>query len=93
MDIAGGFAHVNRPMIVSATAHYSKFAHDVLKGLGQLPSSHDPRELFARLHKLNARPAMHVNLESVIGRPQIHKTVCPADVNTVMDEIGSFLKR
>ena len=93
MDIAGGFAHVNRPMIVSATAHYSKFAHDVLKGLGQFPSSHDPRELFARLHKLNARPALHVNLESVIGRPQIHNTVCPADINAVMDEIGSFLKR
>ena len=93
MDIAGGFAHVNRPMIVSATAHYSKFAHDVLKGLGQLLSSHDPQELFARLHKLNARPAMHVNLESAIGRPQIHNTVCPADVSTVMDEIGRFLKR
>ena len=91
MDIASGFAHVNRPMIVSATAHYSKFAHDVLKGLGQLLSSHDPRELFARLRKLNARPALHVNLESVLERPQIHKTVCPADINTMMREIESFL--
>jgi len=93
MDIATRFAHTNRPMIISATAHYSKFAYDVLKGLRRFPTSHDPVELFASLHKLKARPAMHENLESVVRRPQVQKTVCEADISTVKDAIESFLRQ
>lgn len=93
MDIASRFVHANRPMVISATAHYSKFAHDVLRGLGEFPSSHDPTDLFTSLHKLKARPVMHANLESVIKRPQVQKAVCEADVSRVMKEIESFLKR
>lgn len=91
MDVASRFAHDNRPMLISATAHYSKFAHDVLQGLRQFPASHDPVEVFASLHKLNAQPAVHANLERVVRRPQVQTAVCQADVNVVMDELESFL--
>lgn len=93
MDIASRFAHVNRPMIVSSTAHYSKFAFDVLRGLGQFPSSHDPGKLFANLRKLGPLPAMHSNLEVVVNRPQLHNAQCKADVNAIMNEIQKFLNR
>ena len=80
-------------MIVSATAHYSKFAYDVLTGLRKFPTGHDPMELFASLHKLNAWPALHANLECVVTRPQVQKTVCKANICTVLEEIESFLKQ
>lgn len=92
-DVADRFADSNQPLIISATAHYSKFAYDVLKGLRQLPTSHDPVELFASLRKVATRPAPHRRLENAISRPQVHKTVCEANVSTVMDEIDRFLSR
>jgi len=92
-DVADRFVDSNQPLIISATAHYSKFAYDVLKGLRQLPTSHDPVELFASLRKVATRPAPHRRLENAISRPQVHKTVCQANVSTVMDEIDRFLSR
>ncbi|KAK2550901.1 Threonine synthase-like 1 [Acropora cervicornis] len=93
MDIASRFAHASMPMIVSATAHYSKFAYDVLRGLGEFPSCHEPRSLFFSLKKLDARPAMHANLEAVVSRPQIHKGQCEANVNAVMNQVESFVEK
>ncbi|XP_067025308.1 threonine synthase-like 1 isoform X2 [Acropora muricata] len=93
MDIASRFAHASRPMIVSATAHYSKFAYDVLRGLGKFPSCHEPRSLFSSLKKLDARPAMHANLEAVVSRPQIHKGQCEANINAVMNQVESFVEK
>ena len=93
MDIASRFAHPNRPMILSATAHYSKFAYDVLTGLRQYPSSHHPAELFSSLRKLDARPPLHASLEFVVSRPKLQTTVCDANICTLMKEIEIFLKR
>ena len=92
-DVADGFADSNQPLIISATAHHSKFAHDVLKGLRQSSTSHDPVELFASLSKVATRPAPHRRLENAISRPQVHKTVCTADVGAVKNEIDRFLSR
>ena len=92
-DVADRFVNSNRPLIISATAHYSKFAHDVLKGLRQSLTSHDPVELFASLNKVATRPTPHGRLEKAISRPQVHKAVCKADVSIVMDEIERFLGR
>ena len=92
-DVADRFANPNRPLIISATAHYSKFAYDVLKGLHHLPASHNPADLFASLHKLCARPSAHVNLERVVRRDQKQKSTCRADISTVMKEIDRFLNR
>ncbi|CAH3164702.1 unnamed protein product [Porites lobata] len=93
MDIASRFAHPNRPMIISATAHYSKFAYDVLTGLRHYPSSHHPAELFTSLRKLDARPPLHASLEFVVSRPKLQNAVCEADISTLMEEIEIFLKR
>ncbi|KAL9960383.1 hypothetical protein ACROYT_G033834 [Oculina patagonica] len=85
-DVANRFANPNRPLIISATAHYSKFAHDVLKGLRKFPTKHDPVELFESLRKVATRPAAHKRLESSVSRPQVQETVCKAaDVRTVMN--------
>ena len=90
-DIARRFANPNRPLIISATAHYSKFGYDVLTGLRQFPTSRDPLELFANLRKVATRPSAHERLESAVRRPQVQKTVCEADVSTVMGEIDRFV--
>lgn len=92
-DVADRFANPNRPLIIFATAHYSKFAHDVLKGLRKFPTTHDPVELFESLRKIATRPAAHKRLESSVSRPQVQETVCKADVRTVMSEIDRFLSR
>ncbi|KAJ7379450.1 Threonine synthase-like 1 [Desmophyllum pertusum] len=92
-DVAGRFVDANRPMIISATAHYSKFARDVLKGLRHVPIASDPVELLASLRRLHARPTAHDNLESAVRRPHVQKAICNADVSTVMDEIYCFLRR
>ena len=92
-DVADRFANSNTPLIISATAHFSKFAYDVLKGLRHFPTSHDPVKLFTSLSKIATRPAPHRRLENAISRPQVHQTVCKADVSTVKDEIDRFLSR
>ena len=92
-DVADRFANPNRPLVISATAHYSKFAQDVLQGLRKFSSTCDPVELFASLRKITTRPAAHKRLEMSVRRPQVQKTVCKADDTTVMDEIVRFLSR
>ena len=87
-DVAERFVNQNRPMIIAATAHYSKFPSDVLRGLGHSTTSHDSQaELLKSLRKLNAYPHMHGHIETTVQKPQIHNTVCDASLTAIMGQI------
>ena len=92
-DVADRFANPHRPLIISSTAHYSKFAYDVLKGLSKLPASQGPLDLFGSLNKLGANPSAHANLETVVKRDQKQNTTCLAETSAIMKEIEAFLSR
>lgn len=92
-DVADRFANPHRPLIISSTAHYSKFAYDVLKGLSKLPASQSPLDLFGSLNKLGANPSAHANLETVVKRDQKQNTTCLAETSVIMKEIEAFLSR
>lgn len=92
-DVADRFANPHRPLIISSTAHYSKFAYDVLKGLSKLPASQGPLDLFGSLNKLGANPSAHANLETVVKRDQKQNTTCLAETSVIIKEIEAFLSR
>lgn len=78
-------------MIVSATAHYSKFADSVFKALGKDQPT-DPLALMREVQRLEPHPAMHKHLADAMIRPEIHNQVCVNDVKDVKERIETFLK-
>jgi len=79
-------------MVISATAHYSRFAYSVLKALGKDKGTTDPLVLMKELQQLQAHPAMHKQLVEALEKPEIHNQVCSNDVNAVKEHIDTFLK-
>ena len=80
-----------RKLLLSSTAHYSKFATHVLLALGKKPNSDSPRELFEQLEELYNTPVMHECLKNAMRRQEINNYVCLNDMNAVKDEIENFL--
>ena len=80
-------------MIISGTAHYSKFAYEVLTGLGNVGTSHNPLELFKSLEKLNAKPSLNKNLQHAVKQPVVHKAVCKANVKFIKEAVKNFIKQ
>lgn len=89
--MADQFTTSNKPLILSATAHYSKFAADVLGALGKGPVCNDPLMLMKELHRLEPRPAMHKRLEDDVRKPEIHKNVCQGSVEAIKTTLETFL--
>ena len=83
------------PLLIGGTAHYAKFAPDVLKavhGSGDY-SNMSPDSLLNSLRQLSAQPLMHGELEKCIARPVVHTNVCSPDVNNIINELYSFAER
>lgn len=82
-----------RAAILSATAHYSKFADSVGKALGvPLPADYDPVRTIERLQSVQrvAMPAPHHLLKQDVAGVRYHKTVCGADEHEVRQQVRSF---
>lgn len=84
-------AQTARKLLLSATAHYSKFGQDVLLALGINPKSDTPGEVFKQLEELDVEPEMNESLKNAIQKPEIHTEVCPKDLNAVKEKIEYFL--
>eukprot|EP00058_Branchiostoma_floridae_P021190 XP_002606680.1 hypothetical protein BRAFLDRAFT_209525 [Branchiostoma floridae] len=83
----------DHPMLLASTAHYCKFAPDVLTALGTSLPTNSPVALFQALQALNPRPFLHGQLSKDIGRLKKHKTVLEADHRQVVKEMEGFMKR
>ena len=84
-------------MLISATAHYAKFANDVLPAVQSETSLNDkdqsPLGLLKALEDLNPRPRIHEALKQTLEQPRRHRKVCGANVNEIIGEIEEFLQR
>ncbi len=80
-----------RKVLLSSTAHYSKFGKDVLLALGKEPISDSPCELFKQLEELKIKPVMNESLKNAMGKQEIHNDVCSKDLNAVKEKIENFL--
>ena len=78
-------------MVISATAHYSKFGENVLRALGKDQWSSDPLALMTELQMLGAHPNMHGHLDDAMKKPELHGKVCKADVQAIKEQIEIFL--
>ena len=83
------------PMIINSTAHYGKFAPEVLTALGKditgIESS--PGKMYEALERLGPRPGMHENLRRSTEKPVLHRTVLESNMNEVTAEVEAFLSR
>ena len=81
------------PMLISSTAHYGKFASDVLSSLGQEAGAGDePGTLLRRLRGLGSRPDNHSALERSVRNEQVHKKVVDASLEAVSEEVENFVQ-
>ena len=81
------------PVIISSTAHYGKFASDVVELVGAGPREAAPAEMLRALGEVAPLPRPHEALREVVTKPPLHKVVVPADLDAVKEEIRAFLRR
>lgn len=79
-------------MVISATAHYGRFAYSVLKALGKDRGTKNPLALIEELQLLQPNPSIHKQLVEALKKPEIHNQVCTAGVLAVKEHIETFLK-
>lgn len=97
LTIAERFNHSHDvPILVAGTAHFGKFAADVLQALNATQQAVDysqlhPLQLMEELDKFQGRPHSHNGLVQSLNKPRIHERVVEANVNTVVGEIYDFL--
>ncbi|XP_071961057.1 threonine synthase-like 1 [Antedon mediterranea] len=90
--VADRFHDESVPMVICSTAHYGKFASDVLTALEGSVDADDPVTLFRQLKDFNPYPMMHLELEESIRRPKMHTQVLSANVNEIISELKHFIK-
>ncbi|XP_072268810.1 threonine synthase-like 1 [Pyxicephalus adspersus] len=82
------------PVIISCTAHYSKFAPAILQALGIEEIRQSP---LSQLHVLNSfrpLPPAHKTLLRILKNQESHKSrVCEADSNLIMGHIENYLHK
>ena len=81
-----------RKLLVTSTAHYSKFGNDVLLALGMEPTSESPCEVLKQMGELKAEPVMNQSLKNAIGKQEIQNNVCSRDMNALKQKVENFLK-
>lgn len=80
------------PMIINATAHYSKFAPQVLQALGHKKDIKDKSvsELFDMAHKITDSPSMHCKLEESLKSLSVSEKVLNPSYEDVERAIKMF---
>ena len=83
------------PLLIAGTAHYAKFAPDVLGAIhgGKHYSDMSPARLLSLLQELKPNPLMHGELQKCIERSVVHETVSEPDVTNIVNELYRFVER
>ena len=79
----------DRPVIISSTAHYSKFPESVSEALGVPPQPAIESQL-AALAELGADPAPRQDVMDVVRRTRVHTAVTEAQLASVKNLVNSF---
>ena len=98
MSVANRLNNKDCPLLVASTAHYSKFAEDILTALDNKPPLNNGRKQNAHalcelLSKRVKRPGPHEVLLDTISRTPVHNLIIDANVNVIQQEIEAFLQR
>ncbi|KAM4689805.1 threonine synthase-like 1 [Discoglossus pictus] len=81
------------PVIISSTAHYSKFAPVILQALNIEKINQSPLSQFHLLNSFNPLPPAHNVLLGMLKQKENQKSVvCEADSTIVMDHIEQFIQ-
>lgn len=80
------------PMIISATAHWSKFAPAILEALGGNAQGKTLPELFAEVEKLAPGNPVHRDIQSIIGKKRLHTQVASANEAEIIERLVEFVK-
>ncbi|XP_028660217.1 threonine synthase-like 1 [Erpetoichthys calabaricus] len=80
------------PVVISSTAHYAKFAPDVLRSLMVKELSSCPLDQLQQIHSLNPLPVSHKPLmDSLSGAENREHEVCEADIEAVSEKVEEFV--
>ncbi|XP_064606711.1 threonine synthase-like 1 [Liolophura sinensis] len=90
--VADRYLEIDRPMLIAATAHYGKFANEVLRALSMDNGrQHAPAGLFKILEELNTRPQMHKNLSQAVESNTSTQPVCEASLEDIVTCVKAFV--
>lgn len=82
------------PVIISSTAHYSKFAPAILQALRMGEIKQTPLSQLHLLNSYKALPPVHRGLlETVEKNKQQSHRVCAADVNVLMEHVEALIQK
>lgn len=82
------------PVIISCTAHYSKFAPAILQALGIEEIKQNPLTQLHVLNSFNPLPPAHKSLLGMLkDRDNYESHICQADAIHVMDRVENYLQR
>ena len=81
-----------RPILISSTAHWSKFPQAILKALWWDPSWKDVNTLFDEIVALAPEASVHPQLVDIQNREILHKDTCGKDIEKIKEKILEFAK-
>lgn len=81
------------PMLISSTAHYGKFASDVVAIVGGSEVDASPPKMLDDLGSFAKLPRPHQQLLDVVNREPLHKVTVAPDLDEVKVQIREFLER
>ncbi|CAL4072941.1 unnamed protein product [Meganyctiphanes norvegica] len=89
VHVAKLFNNNERPMVVSSTAHYSKFPDAVLKALGH-DTDMDINDQLNVLKNMGGKPSMHQALLYQANQPEVHNDICNGSLDEIQNKIEDF---
>lgn len=82
------------PVIISCTAHYSKFAPAILQALGIEEIKQNPLTQLHVLNSFHPLPPAHKSLLGMLKDSDNYEShICPADAIHVMDRVENYLQK
>jgi len=87
------FPDKKNPVVIAGTAHFSKFPTAILDALGEdNTDSLSLHELFDKLNRIDTTTRHHPSTADIPDAKILHDTNCPADKDSIIQEIRNFLK-
>ena len=82
----------DKPVLISATAHPSKFAHDVMRAIRPAESFKD-RDVLSVMESTCGQQVKHDGVWGLQGKTEKHTTLCEGNDDVIADEIEAFLAK
>ena len=91
--VADYFNTKDIPMLIASTAHYSKFAPEVLRFFGYKTKGQSLLDMYESIHKISKKPLMHTKMAECARTPVVAEKLLKPNYSEFVKEIKSFASK